>query len=304
MSGRGELVVMTRIWPTPDRPSLGAFVQDRVRGVAGVRAVHPGARPGPWPLLYARMFLAAFGVRRIRGVEAHVMAPTGLIGWAVARLRRVPVVAYAHGGDVRDWERHAPPRRWVTRFVARHVDRVITNSDDTAGHIRRMGIEPIVAPPGVDLSRFAPAPRPDHRSVLYLGGRNPRKGFDVAATLADTLVGPWLRDVDPADVPALIHAHDVVLVPSVEEPFGIVAVEAIASGRWVVASTIGGLRDIVIDGVNGTLVGDGDFAGALARVPDYDPFAIARTVDRFSLDRWQADLARIWDELSAGGSDR
>jgi len=90
-------------------------------------------------------------------------------------------------------------------------------------------------------------------------------------------------------------------VPSVAEPFGIVAVEAIACGRWVVAAAVGGLPEIVIDGVNGTLVSDGDYDGALARVPDYDPFTVARTVDRFSLERWQADLAAIWGELTDGG---
>ena len=143
-----------------------------------------------------------------------------------------------------------------------------------------------------------PSPRPAERRVLYLGGRNSRKGYEVARGLADTLVGPWLRDVEPAEVPALIAAHDVVLVPSVAEPFGLVAVEAIASGRWVVASAVGGLRDIVRDGVNGTLVTDGDFAGALARVPDYDPFAIAPTVERYSLAAWQAAMARVWDEVA------
>jgi glycosyltransferase involved in cell wall biosynthesis len=301
-SARGDIVVLTRIWPSPERPSLGAFVRDRVSGVPGIRVIHPGPRPGPWPVIYARMLRDALRLRGIRGVEAHVMAPTGLVGWAVARLRRVPVVVYAHGGDVRDWERHAPPRRWATRFVATHVDRVVTNSEDTARHIRRMGIEPIVTPPGVDLSRFVPAPRPARRSVLYLGGRTVRKGYAVASRVADTLAGPGLRDVDPAQVPALILAHDVVLVPSVAEPFGIVAVEAIASGRWVVAAAVGGLPEIVIDGVNGTLVSDGDYDGALARVPDYDPLAIARTVDRFSLGRWQADLAALWNELTGGGS--
>jgi len=300
-SARGDIVVLTRIWPSPERPSLGAFVRDRVSGVPGVRVVHPGPRPGPWPLVYARMLRDALRLRRMRGVEAHVMAPTGLVGWAVARLRRVPVVVYAHGGDVRDWEHHSLPRRLATRFVATHVDRVVTNSEDTARHIRRMGIEPIVAPPGVDLSRFVPTPRPARRSVLYLGGRTVRKGYAVASRVADTLVGPGLRDVEPADVPALIQAHDVVLVPSVAEPFGLVAVEAIACGRWVVAAAVGGLPEIVIDGVNGTLVSDGDYDGALARVPDYDPFAVARTVDRFSLERWQADLAAIWGELTGGG---
>jgi glycosyltransferase involved in cell wall biosynthesis len=150
----------------------------------------------------------------------------------------------------------------------------------------------------VDLERFAPSPRPDVRRVLFLGGRNSRKGYEVALGLADTLVGPWLRDVDPADVPALIAAHDVVLIPSAAEPFGLVAVEAVASGRWVVASAVGGLPDIVQDGVNGTLVTDGDFAGALARVPDYDPFTIAPTVERYSLAAWKEAMARIWEEVA------
>ena len=94
-------------------------------------------------------------------------------------------------------------------------------------------------------------------------------------------------------------AHDVVLVPSKAEAFGLVAVEAIASGRWVVARGVGGLRDVVRDGVNGTLVSDDDFGGALARVPDYDPYAIAPTVERFSLRRWQEEMARLWDEVTA-----
>jgi glycosyltransferase involved in cell wall biosynthesis len=119
----------------------------------------------------------------------------------------------------------------------------------------------------------------------------------VAVELADTLVGPWLRDVDPGEVPALIAAHDIVLMPSTAEPFGLVAVEAIASGRWVVANDVGGLRDIIVDGVNGTLVRDGDYRSAIARVPDYDPFVIAGTVESFSLVRWQEEMERVWSSL-------
>lgn len=292
------LLVLTRIWPTAERPSLGSFVRDRVRGLSDVVVVRPRSQRTPWPLLYARLFVQALRAGPIRGVEAHVVVPTGLVGWAVARLRRVPLVVYAHGGDVRDWERQPAPLRWATLFVVRHADRVVTNSTDTAAHVRRMGVEPVVAPPGVDLRRFTAAPRPPERRVLYLGGKNPRKGYEVAVGLADTLVGPWLRDVDPAEVPALMAEHDVVLVPSVAEPFGIVAVEAIASGRWVVAADVGGLRDIVVDGVNGTLVADGDYAAALARVPDYDPATVAATAERFSLERWQAAMREVWEQLS------
>lgn len=292
-----QLLVLTRIWPSRERPSLGTFVRERVRGVEAVRVIHPGNRSLPWPLLYARMLLQALGAGPIAGVEAHVLVPTGLVGWLIARVRRVPVLVYAHGGDVRDWPRQALPRRIATRFVARHADRVVTNSEESAGWIRLLGVEPVVAPPGVDLTRFVPSPRPAERRTLYLGGTNPRKGYDIARRLADSIVGPGVRDIPNRDIPGLLREHDVVLVPSTDEPFGIVAVEAIASGRWVVASSVGGLRDIIVDGVNGTLVSDGDFAGALQRIPDYDPYEIARTVDRFSLDRWQARLAEIWRDL-------
>jgi glycosyltransferase involved in cell wall biosynthesis len=292
------ILLLTRIWPTPGRPSLGSFVRDRARGVPDLRIVKPRSSRTPWPLLYPIMFLDALRASRsVSGVEAHVVLPTGLVAWSVARLRRVPLLVYAHGGDVRDWRSKPFPLRWLTRFVVRHADRVVTNSSDTARHIREMGVEPTLAPPGVDLTRFAVTARPAKRRVLYLGGANPRKGYDVARQLADTLVGPWLRDVDPDEIPGLIAQHDVVLMPSLAEPFGLVAVEAIASGRWVVARAVGGLRDVIVDGVNGTLVDDDDFATALANVPDYEPEALARTAERHSLERWQAAMAAIWAEL-------
>lgn len=292
------ILLLTRIWPSPDRPSVGSFIRARARGVHGIRVVRPRRRWPGGPFVYLWLLVAALSSGRIRGVEAHMLIPTGAVGLFVARLRRVPLIVYAHGGDVREWRALAPPLRWLARQVAARADRLVTNSDDTARHLRDLGGSPEVVPPGVDLERFVPTPRPARRRVLYLGGRNPRKGHDVAVELADTLVGPWLRDVEPDDVPALIAAHDVVLVPSRAEPFGLVAVEAIASGRWVVAGAVGGLRDIVIDGVNGTLVDDGDYAGALERVPDYDPFVIAGTVQRYSLSSWQAEMARLWNEVA------
>lgn len=293
------LLVLTRIWPTKERPSLGSFVKARVTGVDGVRVISPPARRLPRLLIYAALLLKALRLRgRIRGVEAHMLVPTGFIGLLVARARGVPLVVYAHGMDVWEWERPILPLRWLGRYVARHADRLVTNSEVTAHDVRALGgREPIVAAPGVDLSQFAPSPRPPGRRVLYLGGRDRRKGYEVALRVADRLVGPGLEELGPDRIPALIAAHDVVLVPSLAEPFGLVAVEAIASGRWVVANAVGGLRDIVIDGVNGTLVEDGDFAGALARVPDYDPSVVARTAERYSLGAWQRALDEIWNEV-------
>jgi glycosyltransferase involved in cell wall biosynthesis len=296
--GAEPIILLTRIWPTAERPSLGTFVRDRATGDPSLRVVRP-RRPLPGPLVYGGLLIDALAVgRRVRGVEAHMVFPTGLVGLVVARVRRVPLVVYSHGGDVRGWADKPAPIRWLLRAVARRADRVVTNSEDTARHLRQMGVEPVVIPPGIDLDRFVPTPRTRRGRVLYLGGKNPRKGYDVAAGLADTLVGPWLRDLDPAEVPALMAEHDVVLVPSLAEPFGLVAVEAIASGRWVVARDVGGLRAIVVEGVNGTLVADGDFAGALARVPEWDPATISRTIERFSLRHWREEMGRVWDEVA------
>jgi glycosyltransferase involved in cell wall biosynthesis len=293
------IVLVTRVWPRPDRPSVGAFVRERARDVDGLVVVPPRRRGLPWLLVYLQLLVDALAVKRpIRGVEAHMLVPTGIVGLVVARLRGVPLGIYVHGGDVRSWRTAPAPIRWIMRFVARRADRVWTNSEDTARHIRELGGDPTVIPPGVDLGRFRPTPRPPERRVLFLGGRTPGKGYDIAVDLADTLVGPQLHDIDPSEVPKLIADHDVVLVPSAAEAFGLVAVEAIASGRWVVASDVGGLRDIVVDGVNGTLVRDGDFARAVADVPAYDPFVIAPTVARFGLDRWQVAMAAEWDVLA------
>jgi glycosyltransferase involved in cell wall biosynthesis len=56
------------------------------------------------------------------------------------------------------------------------------------------------------------------------------------------------------DVPALLHACDLVLVPSWEEPFGRTVVEAMAMERPVLATNVGGPAEIVTDGEDGVLL--------------------------------------------------
>ena len=67
------------------------------------------------------------------------------------------------------------------------------------------------------------------------------------------------------------------------------------AGRWVVARAVGGLAEVVSDGVNGSLARtDDELADALRRIPDYDPFVVAGTAARFSLERHRAGMAAIW----------
>lgn len=294
-----RLLVVTARYPTPDRPAAGAFVRDRL-GDPGVQArvVAPRSYRGSRWVRFARLTWDALTARgRYDGVEGHFVLPTGPVAMVAARLRQRPLVVYAHGADVREAARGSGWRRWLAGRVLRGADAVVTNSAESADHVRSLGGSAEVIPPGIDLARFQPRPRPGDRSVLYLGGTVPHKGVGAARRLATTLAGPGIREIDPAEVPALMAAHNVVLVPSEVEPYGVVAAEAIAAGRWVVASAVGGLVDIVTEGVNGTLVADGDFEAALTAVPDYDPGRVAATAARFGVERHWAGMASVWQRV-------
>ncbi|MEV3988615.1 glycosyltransferase [Streptomyces sp. NPDC049837] len=78
--------------------------------------------------------------------------------------------------------------------------------------------------------------------------------------------------VPPEDVAPLLRSADVVLCPADYEPFGIVPLEAMACGRPVVASAVGGQLDTVADPATGRLV------------PPRDPDALARAVGELLAD--------------------
>jgi glycosyltransferase involved in cell wall biosynthesis len=114
------------------------------------------------------------------------------------------------------------------------------------------------------------------------------------------------------DTSNIMSGVDVLVVPSIRpEPFGLVATEAMASGKPVVASNIGGLPEIVVDGVTGRLFIPGDpaaLAEALASFVDnsglrkqWGQAGRERVEAHFTLDRYIAAIADVFSEVAHSG---
>ena len=134
---------------------------------------------------------------------------------------------------------------------------------------------------GFDLAIDAVAQIPrDERPTLRIVGAPPPDGDDYVGALHDAVARHGMLASTAFDgalrrseLAERIRSATLMLVPSHSETFGLVALEAAASGVPVIARDAGGLREAVVDGVTGVLVADGD------------PAAWARTIRAALADR-------------------
>jgi len=292
------------MYPGPDDPDLGVFVANLERELVErghdiERAVVDSRRAGR-----SRHLGLARDARRVaRSFDpnvayAHFLVPAGL---AAALATRAPLVVTAHGQDVANVGA-IPGVRAATRYVVRRSASVIAVSDWLRQRLETAVPEAAgkteVVDCGVDLERFAPRDADASREsvgwngtgthFLCLGGLTERKNVLRLAraferrsegTLAFVGDGP-LRDalagregvrlvgrVSHDEVPSWIAASDVVCQPSLSEPFGLATLEAMASARSVVASSVGGPPEFVAPEA-GVLVDPLDDDGLVAALSD------------------------------------
>jgi glycosyltransferase involved in cell wall biosynthesis len=268
-----RILLVSQLYPGLDDPDLGVFVRDLetqlvARGHVVERAVLDRRAGGK--LRYfelARSTLAR--ARRFNPdvVYAHFLVPTGLIA---ALASRAPLVVTAHGRDVRNVGT-LPAVRSATRFVVRRAAAVIAVSRYLRGELEAKIPEARgkteVVPSGVDLDRFRVAPAPDGPSrFLCIGSLTQRKNVLRLAraferldegTLTFVGDGPLRAALDGRDgvelagsvahdaIPRYVANARVVCQPSLIEPFGQALLEAMAGGRTVVATRIGGPPEFV-----------------------------------------------------------
>ncbi len=152
-----------------------------------------------------------------------------------------------------------------------------------------------------DLIAALPRIRRTHPGARLLVAGTGSAAAMLAATAREQRVlrsVTFLGHIPDRELAALLAAADAVVLPSRYEPFGIVALEAAAAGAAVVASTAGGLAEVVIDGETGVSFVPGDVAGlaaAVARVLD-DPGA-ARRRSRAARSRLASDFD--WARIAA-----
>jgi len=217
----------------------------------------------------------------------------------------VPAVITAHSlSSFRDPE--ATALQGLARESLAAADAVLCVSADAARVLAEAvpGLEPEVVSNGIDLRAFTRPPETPPWSgpgplVLYVGRIEHDKGVpDLVHAMVDirarhpgatlALVGPQIDvdaaetagqvglspealvatgPVDPGDVPAWLHAADVLVLPSrVREGQPRVLIEAMAARTPIVAADVGGVRDLLGDGRYGRLVGAGDSSALAAAI--------------------------------------
>jgi glycosyltransferase involved in cell wall biosynthesis len=291
-----RILLVSQMYPGPDDPDLGAFVQgiERALGDRGheiKRVVTEGRGGGK-----RRHLLLAREVRQAARFEpevvyAHFLVPTGL---SAVLLGGAPAVVTAHGRDVRNIGAY-PGIRAATHLVARRASSLIAVSDylrrELEAKIPEARGKTEVVDCGVDLSLFGTGPASDagqgRNGPVYVcvGSLIERKNVvrlaDAFATLDEGRLvfvgdGPLRTELEGRpnveitgrvahqEVPRYIAEATVLCQPSLIEPFGQALLEGMAAGKSVLATRVGGPPEFVppeagvlVDPLDPTALADG-----------------------------------------------
>jgi len=311
---------------------------------AGTEIIELHKPPGNSPSFLLRL---AGVLRRLRPCVVHTRNWPGLDGVIAARLAGIRQLVHGEHGLGSDDPTGLDPRRlrvrralasWPREYtcVSRSLERWLRETVRVPRPVTRItnGVDTIACRPGPgavarrDLGLGEGAfvvgvigrldPIKDHRTLLAAHAR-----VRAAVPQLELLVvgdGPererlmasapegvrFLGNRD--DVPAILQALDVFVLPSTNEGISNTILEAMASGIAVVASRVGGNPELVEDGRTGTLFAAGD-AGALADalhayaasrdlVARHGSAGRRRAEEAFSIDAMVGAYGAVWERVA------
>jgi glycosyltransferase involved in cell wall biosynthesis len=276
-----RILLVSQMYPGPEAPTLGTFVADLEAGLVArghevARAVIDRRGGYSRHAVLARDVATTAHRFRPDVAYAHFLVPAGLLAVLAGR---APTVLTAHGQDVENAVRSRIVRA-ATRVAVRRAAGVVAVSEwlrarlESVAPQARGRVE--VVDCGVDLARFAPADAGEARdelgwqvegtafvcagslterkNVLRLARAFARHGEGSLAFVGDGPLrgalegrpGLHLAGAVPHErIARWLNAADVVCQPSLVEPFGLVTLEAMACGRSVVATSVGGPPEFV-----------------------------------------------------------
>lgn len=291
-----EHVEVHRFEPSWPEIAYGGGIPDNLRARPWTAAAVPG-----FAMRWVRAALPLADACDV--IDAHWAVPGGLVGAVVARRAMRPMRLVLHSGGVHALARLPASQRWA-RTLAGGAAQVTAVSGELAARFGDLcGTDVEVASCPMGIAAQAPIPAELLSGVAFRGRLVPVKGVDVLIDACGELDVPLVVAGDGPERAALEkHARRLAVAveflgaTSTTPPAAVCAfpsrtlaggrteglpvslLEAMASGAAVVASDVGGIREVVSDGANGCLVSPDDASALTAAIKSLldDPAARAR----------------------------
>jgi glycosyltransferase involved in cell wall biosynthesis len=269
-------------------------------------------------------------------IDAEFFWPDGVAAMHLGRALGIPFSVKARGSDIHYWGKRPAVAAQLAE-AGREAAGLIAVSEALKRDMIALGMPEdgiIVHHAGVDLDIFKPVDRPAAKSALgvdgpllvSVGALIPLKGQNLAISALDRIPGATLiiagegpqraaleRQAEPygprvrllgnrphEELPALIAAADVMVLPSEREGLASAWIEALSCGTPIVVPDVGGAREVVDRPAAGRIAArePGAIAEAVKSIlaDPADPQEVREAAERFS---WGRNRSELFDHLSA-----